>query len=140
MTGRIWIKFLSSTNSSKIFSNGAWTRGSTYHTTRQKLEQVARGHVSEEYPSELLEKAPKVGTQSGTTEEHLNQTGPTQIPSGSQGEDQSSSPVASHHSGTNRLVARSHHSSHSQVDSRRRQGYKGKKRPLSTKGREIKTQ
>ncbi|MBW0470834.1 hypothetical protein O181_010549 [Austropuccinia psidii MF-1] len=59
-------------------------------------------------------------------EEQLNQTGPTVIPSGSQGVDQTSSPVASHHSGTNRSVSKSHHSSQSQVVSRRRQGYKGK--------------
>ncbi|MBW0489747.1 hypothetical protein O181_029462 [Austropuccinia psidii MF-1] len=36
-------------------------------------------------------------------EEQLNQTGPTLIPSGSQGADTTSSPVASHHSGTNRI-------------------------------------
>ncbi|MBW0527925.1 hypothetical protein O181_067640 [Austropuccinia psidii MF-1] len=56
----------------------------------------------------------------------LNQTGPTLIPSGSQGVDQTSSPVASHHSATNRSVIKSHHSSQSQIVSRRRQGYKGK--------------
>ncbi|MBW0562970.1 hypothetical protein O181_102685 [Austropuccinia psidii MF-1] len=54
-------------------------------------------------------------------EEQLNQTGPSLIPSGSQGVDQTSPPVASHYSGTNR-----HHSQQSQVVSRRRQGYKGK--------------
>ncbi|MBW0486448.1 hypothetical protein O181_026163 [Austropuccinia psidii MF-1] len=59
-------------------------------------------------------------------EEKLNQTGPTLIPSGSQGVDQTNSPVASHYSGTSRSVAKSHHSSQSQVVSRRRQGYKGK--------------
>ncbi|MBW0574840.1 hypothetical protein O181_114555 [Austropuccinia psidii MF-1] len=59
-------------------------------------------------------------------EEQLNQTRPTLIPSGSQGVDQHNSPVASHHSGTSRSVAKSHNSSQSQVVSRRRQGYKGK--------------
>ncbi|MBW0492831.1 hypothetical protein O181_032546 [Austropuccinia psidii MF-1] len=59
-------------------------------------------------------------------EEQLNQMGPTLIPSGSQGVDQPSSPLASHHSGTSRSVAMSHNSSQSQVFSRRRQGYKGK--------------
>ncbi|MBW0547065.1 hypothetical protein O181_086780 [Austropuccinia psidii MF-1] len=59
-------------------------------------------------------------------EEQLNQTWPTLIPSGPQGVDQTSSSVASHHSGTNRSVAKSHHSSQSQVVSRRIQGYKGK--------------
>ncbi|MBW0514589.1 hypothetical protein O181_054304 [Austropuccinia psidii MF-1] len=59
-------------------------------------------------------------------EEKLTQTGPTEIPSGSQGEGQISSLVASHHSETNRSVAKSHHSSQSQEVSRRRQGYKGK--------------
>ncbi|MBW0477571.1 hypothetical protein O181_017286 [Austropuccinia psidii MF-1] len=43
-------------------------------------------------------------------EEPLSHTGPTMIPSRSQGVEQTSSPVASHHSGTNRLVAKSHHS------------------------------
>ncbi|MBW0502880.1 hypothetical protein O181_042595 [Austropuccinia psidii MF-1] len=73
-------------------------------------------------------------------EEQLTQTGHTQIPSGSQGVDQTSSPVASHHSGTSRSVNKNHHSSQFQVASRRRQGYRGKTRPLSTKGREIQTQ
>ncbi|MBW0487286.1 hypothetical protein O181_027001 [Austropuccinia psidii MF-1] len=59
-------------------------------------------------------------------EEKLTQTGHTQIPSGSQGVGQTSSPVASYHSGTNISVAKSHHSSQSQIFSRRRQGYKGK--------------
>ncbi|MBW0518485.1 hypothetical protein O181_058200 [Austropuccinia psidii MF-1] len=59
-------------------------------------------------------------------EEQLTQTGHTQIPSGSQGAGQISSPVASHHSETNRSVAKSHHSSQSQEVSSRRQGYKGK--------------
>ncbi|MBW0491775.1 hypothetical protein O181_031490 [Austropuccinia psidii MF-1] len=61
-------------------------------------------------------------------EEQLTQTGHTQIPSASQGVDQTSSPVASHHSGTNRSVAKGHHSSQSQEVSRRRQGHKGKKK------------
>ncbi|MBW0562215.1 hypothetical protein O181_101930 [Austropuccinia psidii MF-1] len=59
-------------------------------------------------------------------EEQLTQTGPTQIPSGSQGAGQISSPVASNHSETNRSVAKSHHFSQSQEISSRRQGYKGK--------------
>ncbi|MBW0549541.1 hypothetical protein O181_089256 [Austropuccinia psidii MF-1] len=59
-------------------------------------------------------------------EEQLTQTGPTQIPSGSQGAGQTSSPVASRHSATNKSVTRSHHSSQFQEVSRRRQGYKGK--------------
>ncbi|MBW0559987.1 hypothetical protein O181_099702 [Austropuccinia psidii MF-1] len=59
-------------------------------------------------------------------EEQLTQTGHTQIPSGSQGAGQISSPVASHHSETSRLVAKSHNSSQFQEVSRRRQGNKGK--------------
>ncbi|MBW0578752.1 hypothetical protein O181_118467 [Austropuccinia psidii MF-1] len=59
--------------------------------------------------------------------EQLIQTGHIQIPSGSQGEGQISSPVASHHSETNRSVDNSHHSLYSQEGSRRRQGHKGKK-------------
>ncbi|MBW0471963.1 hypothetical protein O181_011678 [Austropuccinia psidii MF-1] len=62
-------------------------------------------------------------------EEQLNQTGPTIIPSGSQGVNKPSSPGATHHSGTSRSVAKSHHSLQSQVVSRRRQGYNGKKKP-----------
>ncbi|MBW0484819.1 hypothetical protein O181_024534, partial [Austropuccinia psidii MF-1] len=58
-------------------------------------------------------------------EEQLTQTGHIHIPSGSQGVDQTSSPVASHHSGTNRSVAKSHYSSQSQESSRRRPQYKG---------------
>ncbi|MBW0592862.1 hypothetical protein O181_132577 [Austropuccinia psidii MF-1] len=58
--------------------------------------------------------------------EQLKQTEATLINSGSKGVDQPNSPVASHHSGTNRSVVKSHHSSQSQVVSRRRQGYKGK--------------
>ncbi|MBW0575142.1 hypothetical protein O181_114857 [Austropuccinia psidii MF-1] len=73
-------------------------------------------------------------------EEQLNQTGTTLIPSGSQGVDKTSSPVASHHSGTNRSVTKSHHSSQSQVGSKRRQGYKGKNKTSFTKGRESQTQ
>ncbi|MBW0592753.1 hypothetical protein O181_132468 [Austropuccinia psidii MF-1] len=59
-------------------------------------------------------------------EEQLPQTGPTEIPSGSQEAGQITSPVASHHSETRRSVAKSHHSSKFQELSRRRQGNKGK--------------
>ncbi|MBW0516068.1 hypothetical protein O181_055783 [Austropuccinia psidii MF-1] len=52
-------------------------------------------------------------------EEHLNQTGPTLVPSGSQGVDQHNSPVASNHSSTNRSVAKSQHSSQSQAKAER---------------------
>ncbi|MBW0470813.1 hypothetical protein O181_010528 [Austropuccinia psidii MF-1] len=65
-------------------------------------------------------------------EEQRNQTGPTLIPSGSQGEDQPNSPVASNHSVTSRSVAKSHNSSQSQVVSSRRQGYKGKNKTYFT--------
>ncbi|MBW0483259.1 hypothetical protein O181_022974 [Austropuccinia psidii MF-1] len=61
-------------------------------------------------------------------EEQLTQTGNTQISSGLQGVGQTSSPVASHHSGTNQSVAKSHHYSQSQEVFRRRQEYKGKKK------------
>ncbi|MBW0546039.1 hypothetical protein O181_085754 [Austropuccinia psidii MF-1] len=70
-------------------------------------------------------------------EEHQTQTGHTQIPSVSQGVGKTSSPVASHHSVTNRSVAKSHHSSQSQEVSRRRQGYKGKKDPFQSKAERI---
>ncbi|MBW0580850.1 hypothetical protein O181_120565 [Austropuccinia psidii MF-1] len=77
----------------------------------------------------LEERATRIRDNQATIqaiERQLNQEGPTLIPSGSQGVDQTSSPVASHLSGTNRSVAKSHHSSQSQVVSRRSQGYKGK--------------
>ncbi|MBW0573913.1 hypothetical protein O181_113628 [Austropuccinia psidii MF-1] len=60
--------------------------------------------------------------------EQLTQKGYTQITSGSQGEGQIRSPLASHHSETNRSVAKGHHSSQSSEVSRSRQGYKGKKK------------
>ncbi|MBW0516832.1 hypothetical protein O181_056547 [Austropuccinia psidii MF-1] len=66
-------------------------------------------------------------------EEQLTQTGPTQIFSDPQGAGQISSSVASHHSGTKRSVAKSHHSSQSQEFSRRRQGYKGKNKTTFSK-------
>ncbi|MBW0489635.1 hypothetical protein O181_029350 [Austropuccinia psidii MF-1] len=59
-------------------------------------------------------------------EKQLTQTGQTQIPSGSQGVGKTSSPVASHHSGTNRSVPKTHHYSQSQEAYRRGQGHKGK--------------
>ncbi|MBW0505497.1 hypothetical protein O181_045212 [Austropuccinia psidii MF-1] len=59
-------------------------------------------------------------------EEQLTQTGPTQIPSGSQGAGKISSPVAAHHSDTNRSMTKSHHSSKFQEVSMRRKEYKGK--------------
>ncbi|MBW0586362.1 hypothetical protein O181_126077 [Austropuccinia psidii MF-1] len=59
-------------------------------------------------------------------EEQLTQTKNTQICSGSQRAGQISSPVASKYSETNRLVAKSNHSSQFQEVSRRRQGNKGK--------------
>ncbi|MBW0521919.1 hypothetical protein O181_061634 [Austropuccinia psidii MF-1] len=52
-------------------------------------------------------------------EEQLNQTEYTLIPSGSRGLAQPNSQVASHHSGNSRSVAKSHHSSQSQVAYRR---------------------
>ncbi|MBW0573042.1 hypothetical protein O181_112757 [Austropuccinia psidii MF-1] len=72
-------------------------------------------------------------------EEQLTQTGPTQIPSGSQGTGQISSPVASKHSETNISVAKSYHSSQFYDASRRRQGNKGKNKPPSTRGGKSQT-
>ncbi|MBW0506149.1 hypothetical protein O181_045864 [Austropuccinia psidii MF-1] len=54
--------------------------------------------------------------------EELNQKERALIPSGSQGVDQSSSPVASNYSGIRKSVTNSHYSPQSQVVSRRRQG------------------
>ncbi|MBW0501591.1 hypothetical protein O181_041306 [Austropuccinia psidii MF-1] len=77
----------------------------------------------------LEERETRIREKQGTIQDiegKLNQAGPTLIPSGSQGVDQTSFPVASNHSGTNRSVANSHNYSKSQAGSRRRQGYKGK--------------
>ncbi|MBW0474475.1 hypothetical protein O181_014190 [Austropuccinia psidii MF-1] len=73
-------------------------------------------------------------------EEQLTQTGHTQIPSGSQGVDQTSSPVDSNHSGTNRSVAKIHNSSQSQVFPGEYKDTRANTRPLSTKCRESQTQ
>ncbi|MBW0538865.1 hypothetical protein O181_078580 [Austropuccinia psidii MF-1] len=63
----------------------------------------------------LLELRANRITENQTTikgiEEQLTQKGHTQVPSGSQKAAQISSPVASHHSESNRSVAKSHHSS-----------------------------
>ncbi|MBW0472451.1 hypothetical protein O181_012166 [Austropuccinia psidii MF-1] len=72
-------------------------------------------------------------------EGQLTQTGHTQIPSGSQGAGQISSPVASRHSETSISVAKSHNYSQFQEVSCRRQGNKAKTRPPSTRGRESQT-
>ncbi|MBW0474142.1 hypothetical protein O181_013857 [Austropuccinia psidii MF-1] len=77
----------------------------------------------------LEERATRIRENTATIqaiEEQLIQTGNNQIPSDSQGVDQTSSPVDSHCSGTNRSVTKSHHYSQFLVVSRRRQGYKGK--------------
>ncbi|MBW0588089.1 hypothetical protein O181_127804 [Austropuccinia psidii MF-1] len=62
----------------------------------------------------------------------VTQTGPTQILSGSQGEGQISSPLASHHSDTHKSMTRSHHSSQFQEASRIGKGYKGKNKTSSS--------
>ncbi|MBW0556575.1 hypothetical protein O181_096290 [Austropuccinia psidii MF-1] len=67
----------------------------------------------------LEERATRIRENKSTIqdiEEQLNQTEPTLIPSGSQGVDQPNSPVASNHSGTSRIVSKSHHSSQSQCN------------------------
>ncbi|MBW0586130.1 hypothetical protein O181_125845 [Austropuccinia psidii MF-1] len=73
-------------------------------------------------------------------EDQLTQTGHTQIPSGSQGAGQTSSPEVSYNSETNRSVAKSHHSSQSQRFSGGDKDTRAKKRPPSAKGRERQTQ
>ncbi|MBW0474541.1 hypothetical protein O181_014256 [Austropuccinia psidii MF-1] len=71
-TGRLWIKFFSSTNSSKTCFNGAWTtRGSTWHPTGQNLEQVpedlsSRGRLQRTYGNhQRLESHQEVQTPGG---------------------------------------------------------------------------
>ncbi|MBW0489902.1 hypothetical protein O181_029617 [Austropuccinia psidii MF-1] len=77
----------------------------------------------------LEERATRIRENQATIqaiEEQLNQTGPTVNPPGSKGVEKPSSPVASNHSDTSSSASKSHYYSQSQVDSRRRQGYKGK--------------
>ncbi|MBW0532256.1 hypothetical protein O181_071971 [Austropuccinia psidii MF-1] len=94
----------------------------------KELEVITKGlNLNRKF--KLLEKREAgIGESQATIQainEQLKQKEHTMIPSGSQGLDQPKSPVASHHSGTNRSVAKNHHSSQSQVRSRRRQGSKG---------------
>ncbi|MBW0477015.1 hypothetical protein O181_016730 [Austropuccinia psidii MF-1] len=88
----------------------------------------------------LEERATRIRENQATIqaiEEQKSQTGPVLIASGSQGVHKLNSIVASHHSGTRRLVSKSHHSSRSQVVCRRRKGYKGKnKNSLNQRKRE----
>ncbi|MBW0493231.1 hypothetical protein O181_032946 [Austropuccinia psidii MF-1] len=160
-TGKTWIKFFSSTNSSKIYFNGAWTTrgfdlashwvelGASFQKICLKeidfkdLMIITKGWNSTRQFRILEVRANRIRENQATIqalEEQPTQTGHNQIPSGSQGIDQTSCPVASNHSGINRSVAKSHHSSQYQEVSRRRQGYKGKKRPPSTKQRESQNQ
>ncbi|MBW0461524.1 hypothetical protein O181_001239 [Austropuccinia psidii MF-1] len=76
---------------------------------------------------ELLEERENQATIQAI-EEKFNHTGPTLIPSGSQGVNQPEYPVDSSHSGSNILVTNSYDYLQSQVVSRRRQGYKGKEK------------
>ncbi|MBW0466753.1 hypothetical protein O181_006468 [Austropuccinia psidii MF-1] len=86
----------------------------------------------------LEERASRIRENEATIqyiEKQPNQTENTLIPTGSQVLNLPDSPVASHHSGTIRSVAKSHHSSQRHVFSRRRHGSKGKTQLLSTRGR-----
>ncbi|MBW0567001.1 hypothetical protein O181_106716 [Austropuccinia psidii MF-1] len=110
----------------------SWSKFPEYMSQRDTLQRPYENHQRLETTRQfrlLEEREIRIRENQATIqaiEEQLNQTGATLIPSGSQVVDQTSSPVASHHSGTNRSVAKSHHYSQSQVVSRRRQGYKGK--------------
>ncbi|MBW0476628.1 hypothetical protein O181_016343 [Austropuccinia psidii MF-1] len=97
------------------------------------LMEITKGWNSTRQFRFLLERETRIRENQATiqaTEEHLNQSRPTLIPLGSQVVDQTSSTVASHNSGTNRSVTKSHHYSQSQVVSRRIKGYKCKKQDL----------
>ncbi|MBW0471714.1 hypothetical protein O181_011429 [Austropuccinia psidii MF-1] len=75
----------------------------------KELMEITKGQNPTRNFRILEERAARIRENQGTIqaiEQQLNQTGPTLIPSGSQGADQTSSPVASHHSGTNRSVAK----------------------------------
>ncbi|MBW0486074.1 hypothetical protein O181_025789 [Austropuccinia psidii MF-1] len=104
------------------------------------LMEITRGWNPTRKFRLLEERATRIRENEATIQaiEQLNQTGPNLIPSGSQGVDQTNSPVDSHHSGIRRSVAKIHHSSQSQVVYRRRQEYKGKnKTSFSQRQKEI---
>ncbi|MBW0485790.1 hypothetical protein O181_025505 [Austropuccinia psidii MF-1] len=93
------------------------------------LMVIARGWNSKRHFKLLEERETSIREIQVTIqaiEEQLNQKEPTLIPSCSQGVDQPNPPVASHHLGTTRSVAKSHYYLQFQVVSRRRKGYKGK--------------
>ncbi|MBW0539814.1 hypothetical protein O181_079529 [Austropuccinia psidii MF-1] len=105
---------------------------STKHGQKEVLQGPYCNHQRLESYAEVQTPGGK-GTEDKGESRHYpsykrtaNPDSPTQIPSGSQGAGQISSPVASHHSETSRLVAKSHHSSQLQEVSRIRQGNKGK--------------
>ncbi|MBW0465565.1 hypothetical protein O181_005280 [Austropuccinia psidii MF-1] len=145
-TGRTWIKFFSSTKSSKIYFNGAWTTivstwqpvGRTWSKFPEDLSQkdrlqtlmvISKGWNPTRQFRLLKVSANRIRENQATIqdmEEQLTQTGHNHIPSTSQGAGQISSPVASNHSETNISVAKSHHSSQFQEVCRRIKGYKGK--------------
>ncbi|MBW0557677.1 hypothetical protein O181_097392 [Austropuccinia psidii MF-1] len=111
-----------------------WSKLPEDMSQRDRLQRTYGNHQMLEYHQKVQTPGGEGKQDKGESshfpniEEQLTQTGHTQIPSGSQGIGQTSSPVASHHSDTRRSVAKIHNSSQSQVVSRRRQGYKGKRK------------
>ncbi|MBW0560467.1 hypothetical protein O181_100182 [Austropuccinia psidii MF-1] len=88
----------------------------------KELMEITKGWSPTRQFRLLEERENKIRENQATIqaiEEQLNQTGPTLIPSGSQGVEKTSSPVNSNHSGTNKSVTKSQHSSQSQVVSLR---------------------
>ncbi|MBW0518245.1 hypothetical protein O181_057960 [Austropuccinia psidii MF-1] len=77
------------------------------YCNHQRLESYQAVQTPEERANRIREIQSTIQAIS----EQLTQTGPIKIPSGLQGAGQISSPVASHHSETNKSVTRSHHSS-----------------------------
>ncbi|MBW0482348.1 hypothetical protein O181_022063 [Austropuccinia psidii MF-1] len=96
------------------------------HGQQEVQPGIQLGRTRSKFPEDLSERDRLQRAYGNHQRLESHQEVQTPGGEGSQGVDQSSSPVASPHSGTNRSVAKSHHSSQSQEVSRKRQGYKGK--------------
>ncbi|MBW0569993.1 hypothetical protein O181_109708 [Austropuccinia psidii MF-1] len=103
-----------------------WSKLPEDLSQRDRLQRPYGNHQSLESYQARAQRIRENQATIQVIEGQLTQTGPTQIPSGSQGAGQISSPVDSHHSDTNRSMTKSHHSSQFQEVSRRRNRYKGK--------------
>ncbi|MBW0479650.1 hypothetical protein O181_019365 [Austropuccinia psidii MF-1] len=95
------------------------------HGQQEVQPRISLGIICSKLPEDMSQRDRLQGPYGNHQRLESHKT--VQTPGGSQVVGQTSSPVASHHSGTSISVAKSHHSSQSQEVCRRRQGYKGKK-------------